>query len=130
MEWWCFPEGCRLWQGSEPPTHMDMNLKRFSASSPPTMAQSIAAFDACLDCTSSFMWWVMSSNSDEYGSSAQKTYGAVIRFYVPAPITDQDAKEDTSKVRSKTLVTSIHSCFIPVPFPHSLLISIAGRFHS
>lgn len=85
VEWWCFPEGCRLWCGSEPPTHMDMNLKRFSASSPKTMASSIAAFDACLDCTSSFMWWVMSSNSDEYGSAAKKTYGAVIRFYAPVP---------------------------------------------
>jgi hypothetical protein len=31
------------------------------------------------------MWWVMSSNSDEYGSKAQKIYGAVIRFYVPVP---------------------------------------------
>ena len=85
MEWWCFPEGCRLWKGSEPPSHMDMNLKRFSASSPPRMASSIAAFDACLNCTTSFMWWVLSSNSDEYGSSVSKTYGAVIRFYAEVP---------------------------------------------
>ncbi len=54
------------------------------------MASSIAAFDACLNCTTSFMWWVMSSNSDEYGSSISKTYGAVIRFYAPVP-----QKEDT-----------------------------------
>ena len=81
-----------MWRGSEPPTHMDMNLKRFSASSPPTMASSIAAFDACLDCTSSFMWWVMSSNSDEYGSKAKKIYGAVIRFYVPTPDGSDDNK--------------------------------------
>jgi len=93
VEWWCFPEGYRLWRGSEPPTHMDMNLKRFSASSPPRMASSIAAFDACLDCTSSFMWWVMSSNSDTYGSLAKKIYGAVIRFYVPAPL-DTDGTKD------------------------------------
>lgn len=85
IEWFCFPEGSRLWRGAEPPTHMDLNLKRFSASSPPTMASSIAAFDACLNCTSTFTWFVMASNSDEYGSSLAKTYGAVIRFFVPAP---------------------------------------------
>jgi hypothetical protein len=78
---------------------MDMNLKRFSASSPPTMASSIAAFDACLDCTSSFMWWVMSSNSDEYGSKAQKIYGAVIRFYVPVPSREKSSPDGSdSKV--------------------------------
>jgi WD40 repeat protein len=31
------------------------------------------------------MWWVLSSNSDHYGSSIRKTYGAVIRFYAEAP---------------------------------------------
>ena len=85
VEWFCFPEGTRLWRGTEPPTHMDLNLKRFSASSPPTMASSIAAFDACLNCTSTFSWFVMATNSDEYGSSLSKTYGAVIRFFAPAP---------------------------------------------
>jgi len=63
-----------------------MNLKRFTASSPPTLTSSIAAFDACLNCTSSFLWWVINSKSDEYGSQSVKTYGAVIRFYVPAPV--------------------------------------------
>jgi hypothetical protein len=85
IEWFCFPEGCRLWRGSEPPSHADLNLKRFSASSPPNVATSIAAFDACLNCTTSFSWFVISSNSDEYGSRLVKTYGAVIRFYTPAP---------------------------------------------
>jgi len=99
IEWWCFPEGCKIWRGTEPPTHMDMNLKRFSASSPPRMASSIAAFDACLNCTSSFMWWVMSSISDKYGSSISKTYGAVIRFYAPIPQKNaigEDISEDTT----------------------------------
>jgi len=91
IEWWCFPEGCRLWRGSEPPSHMDMNLKRFSASSPPRMASSIAAFDACLNCTTSFMWFVLSSNSNEYGASIVKTYGAVIRFYAEVPGESGDA---------------------------------------
>lgn len=97
IEWWCFPEGCKLWRGVEPPTHMNMNIKRFSASSPPAMASSIAAFDACLNCTSSFMWWVLSSNSDEYGSSINKTYGAVIRFYSPVPMEEKIHDNDERK---------------------------------
>ena len=76
---------------------MDMNLKRFSASSPPRMASSIAAFDACLNCTTSFMWWVLSSNSDEYGSSISKTYGAVIRFYAEVPNVEDAATGDPSQ---------------------------------
>lgn len=102
IEWWCFPEGCKLWRGVEPPTHMNMNIKRFSASSPPAMASSIAAFDACLNCTSSFMWWVLSSNSDEYGSSINKTYGAVIRFYAPVPsVETNDDDEGNSNKNSE-----------------------------
>lgn len=91
---WCFPEGYRLWRGAEAPTHMDMHLKRFSASSPPSMASSIAAFDACLNCTTSFIWWVTSSNSDSYGSKNVKTFGAVIRFYVPAPTGIDPTQDD------------------------------------
>mmetsp|Transcript_36581 Transcript_36581/g.40846 ORF Transcript_36581/g.40846 Transcript_36581/m.40846 type:complete len:2363 (-) Transcript_36581:201-7289(-) len=93
IQWFCFPEGTRLWRGSAPPSHSDLNLKRFSASSPPNVASSIAAFDACLNCTTSFSWFVIASNSDEYGSSLVKTYGAVIRFYVPAP-TGVDPTQD------------------------------------
>lgn len=84
-EWFCFPEGCRLWRGAEPPSHMDLNLKRFSASSPPNVASSIAAFDACLNCTTSFSWFVIQSNEKENDFKNTKTYGAVIKFYVPAP---------------------------------------------
>ena len=94
VEQWCFPEGCKLWRGSEPPSHMDMNLKRFSAASPPQMASSVAAFDACLNCTTSFMWWVLSSMSDVYGSSISKTYGAVIRFYAEVPGSTSNVKGD------------------------------------
>lgn len=94
IELWCFPEGYRLWRGAEAPTHMDMHLKRFSASSPPSMASSIAAFDACLNCTTSFIWWVTSSNSDSYGSKNVKTFGAVIRFYVPAPTGIDPTQDD------------------------------------
>mmetsp|Transcript_11585 Transcript_11585/g.21665 ORF Transcript_11585/g.21665 Transcript_11585/m.21665 type:complete len:2225 (+) Transcript_11585:70-6744(+) len=101
IQWWCFPEGCKLWRGSEPPSHMDMNLKRFSASSPPRMASSIAAFDACLNCTSSFMWWVLSSNSDHYGSSITKTYGAVIRFYAEVPEISPDKSTISLKSNNK-----------------------------
>lgn len=93
VQWFCFPEGARLWRGASPPTHSDLNLKRFSAASPLNIASSIAAFDACLGCTTSFSWFVIASNSDEYGSSLVKTYGAVIRFYVPAP-TGIDSTQD------------------------------------
>ena len=85
VEWFCFPEGIRLWRGFSPPSHSDLNLKRYSGASPPNTASSIAAFDACLNCTTSFLWFVIASNSDEYGSKVAKTYGAVIRFYVPVP---------------------------------------------
>jgi hypothetical protein len=84
-EWFCFPEGCHLWRGAEPPSHMDLNLKRFSASSPPNVASSIAAFDACLNCTTSFSWFVIQSNEKENDFKNMKTYGAVIKFYAPAP---------------------------------------------
>ena len=78
---------------------MDMNSKRYSASSPPTLASSIASFDEYLDCTSSFMWWVMSSNSDVYGSATKKIYGAVIRFYVPIPTVQPDySKAESDEV--------------------------------
>eukprot|EP00536_Pseudo-nitzschia_multiseries_P013777 jgi/Psemu1/261659/estExt_Genewise1Plus.C_6140004 len=85
VQWFCYPEGARLWRGTAPPSRSDLNLKRFSAASPQNLASSTAAFDACLDCTTSFSWFVIASNSDEYGSSLVKTYGAVIRFYAPAP---------------------------------------------
>jgi WD40 repeat protein len=94
VQWFCFPEGARLWRGSGPPSHADLNLKRFSASSPPNVAASIAAFDACLNCTTSFSWFVIASNSDEYGSKLAKTYGAVIRFYAPAPPGVDPKQED------------------------------------
>jgi WD40 repeat protein len=94
VQWFCFPEGCRLWRGTGPPSHTDLNLKRFSASSPPNVASSLATFDACLNCTTSFSWFVISSNSDEYGSKLVKTYGAVIRFYAPAPLGIDPTQED------------------------------------
>ena len=94
VEWFCFPEGVKLWRGKRPPTHEDLNLTRFSAASPPNVASSIAAFDACLGCTTTFTWFVIASNSDEYGSDSVKTYGAVIRFYVPAPAGIDPTQDD------------------------------------
>ena len=84
-EWFAFPEGCRLWRGAEPPSHHDLNLKRFSASSHPNVSSSLAAFDACLNCITSFSWFVIQSNEKENDFKNLKTYGAVIRFYAPAP---------------------------------------------
>lgn len=85
VEWFCFPEGCRLWRGVTPPNLDELNLKRFSASSPANISTSIASFDACLGCTTSFSWFVISSHAEEYGSENSKVFGAVIRFFVPAP---------------------------------------------
>ena len=94
VEWFCFPEGVRLWRGTTPPNAEEMNLKRFSASSPPNISTSTALFDACLGCTTSFSWFVIASNSEEYGSETAKTYGAVIRFYVPAPVGIDPTQDD------------------------------------
>jgi hypothetical protein len=94
LQWFCYPEGAKLWRGTAPPSHSDLNLKGFSMASPPNVASSIAAFDACLDCATSFSWFVIASNSDEYGSSLVKTYGAVIRFYVPAPMGIDSTQDD------------------------------------
>jgi WD40 repeat protein len=94
VEWFCFPEGAKLWRGTTPPNSVEMNLKRFSASTPPNVATSVALFDACLGCTTSFSWFVFASNSEEYGSETSKTYGAVIRFYVPAPVGIDPTQDD------------------------------------
>ena len=94
LQWFCYPEGAKLWRGTAPPSHGDLNLKGFSMASPPNVASSIVAFDACLDCATSFSWFVIASNSDEYGSSLVKTYGAVIRFYVPAPMGIDSTQDD------------------------------------
>ena len=93
VEWFCFPEGVKLWRGPYPPENSDITT---ALSQPPIISQSsmkvaetdslsLALFDAHLNCTTSFNWFVIASNSDKYGSATQKTYGAVIRFYVPAP---------------------------------------------
>ncbi|KAL7562277.1 hypothetical protein ACA910_014498 [Epithemia clementina (nom. ined.)] len=94
VEWFCFPEGCKLWRGTTPPNAEELNLVRFSASSPANIATTIASFDACLGCTTSFSWFVLSSNSDEYGSANTKTFGACIRFFVPAPTGIDPTQDD------------------------------------
>ena len=100
VEWWCFPEGCKLWRGSTPPNSEELNLSRFSASSPANIATTLASFDACLGCTTSFTWFVIASNSDEYGSDTVKTYGACIRFYVPAPSGIDQTQADFAQLES------------------------------
>jgi WD40 repeat protein len=94
VEWFCFPEGCKLWRGLTPPNHDELNLKRFSAAASGHISSSIASFDACLGCTASFSWFVIASNSDQYGSESKKTYGAVIRFFVPAPTGIDPTQDD------------------------------------
>ena len=113
VQWFCFPEGSRAWRGAGPPSHSDMKLKRFSASAPPHLASSIAAFDACLNCTTSFAWFVIASNSDEYGSKLVKTYAAVLRFYVPAPTSLDSNQEDErpTKDTKKRIWIPMAICF-------------------
>jgi hypothetical protein len=82
-EWFCFPEGCKLWRGAEAPTHDD--LKAGGVSTAIRSSGLPSRFDSCLGSASSFSWFVLSSNSDDYGSAIVKTYGVVVRFYVPAP---------------------------------------------
>jgi WD40 repeat protein len=98
IEWFCFPDGCKLWRGSTPPNAYELNLRRFSASSPANISTSTASFDACLGCTTSFSWFVIASNSDEYGSDTAKTYGACIRFYVPAPTGIDPTQDDFAQM--------------------------------
>ena len=88
IEWFCFPEGCKLWRGIDGPTATDMVKAGVSIDS--TLIDvdgeyTRTKFDIALGTTCSFSWFVLSSNSDVYGSRLVKTYGVVIRFYVPAP---------------------------------------------
>jgi hypothetical protein len=85
VEWFCFPEGCKLWRGPNAPTHDDLKAGGVSTISHPTIDFSSSNFDTCLNAASSFSWFVLSSNSDVYGSKLVKTYGTMVRFYVPAP---------------------------------------------
>jgi WD40 repeat protein len=104
VEWFCLPEGCRLWRGTTPPNHEELNLRRFSAASPSHVSTSVASFDAFLGCTTSFSWFVIASNSDEYGSDTVKTYGAAIRFYVPAPMGIDPTQDDFAQTKKDSLV--------------------------
>ena len=86
VESFCFPEGCQLWRGPNAPTHDELKAGGVSTMThPSSLDLSSNNFDTCLDTTVSFSWFVLSSNSDIYGSKLVKTYGTIIRFYVPAP---------------------------------------------
>ena len=85
VEWFCFPEGCKLWRGPNAPTRDDLKAGGVSTMNHPSLDFSSSNFDTCLDAASSFSWFVLSSNSDVYGSKLVKTYGTIVRFYVPAP---------------------------------------------
>ena len=99
VEWFSFPEGCKLWRGTDPPTHFD--LKPRSSSSTPSA--SISAFDACLKCASSFTWFVISSTGEDYGSRNIKTVGAVIRFFAPAPFCIDLTQDDYAQFHTMSM---------------------------
>jgi hypothetical protein len=104
IEWFCFPEGCKLWRGVEAPSHAELVRGGVSVASLPSSSMGVVTnvgmqqhdsapnhhyeqtkFDKALGTTTSFSWFVLSSNSDVYGSRLVKTYGIMIRFYLPAP---------------------------------------------
>ena len=103
--WWCFPEGCQAWRGTEPPNAADMNLPSRNHENRPNIngvhrnapnasffstSSSTQAFDECFNCTTTFTWFVLQSRSDEVGSRAVKNHGICLRFFVP---TTQDNHE-------------------------------------
>ncbi|KAL3810399.1 hypothetical protein ACHAXA_004175 [Cyclostephanos tholiformis] len=90
IEWFTFPEGCKLWRGHDAPTPAELVGGGVSIASSTTNAMAYGEhlptkFDIALGTTCSFSWFVLSSNSDVYGSRLVKTYVVVVRFYVPAP---------------------------------------------
>jgi len=88
-EWFCFPEGVKIWRGAEPPSHADLK-SHFSFSND----KSVASFDACLNCATSFAWFLVSSSGNQYGDKIVKTYAAVVRFYAPAPYGIDNTQDD------------------------------------
>ena len=88
-EWFCFPEGVKMWRGVNPPTHTELQ-SHFSFSND----TSVASFDTCLKCATSFAWFLVSSSGESYGSKTVKTYAAVVRFYAPAPFGVDDTQDD------------------------------------
>ncbi|KAL7552165.1 hypothetical protein ACHAWF_015388 [Thalassiosira exigua] len=112
IEWFCFPEGCRLWRGTAAPTPEDLRKGGVSVSAPSSGGGgggrgdgkgggcgggdffSPAKFERALNTTASFSYFVLSSNSDVYGSRLVKTYGVLVRFYVPAPAGIDPTQDD------------------------------------
>jgi len=131
LQWFCYPEGARLWRGIDPPSPSDLKLKQFSGISTPNVISSTAAFDACLSCTTSFSWFVIASNSDEYGSSLVKTYGAVIRFYVPAPTGIDSTQDDFAQAimggkPNKPSPTLVKRLWVPIAICLTSNLPIVG----
>ena len=78
-----------MWRGVNPPSHADLK-SHFSFSKD----TSVTSFDACLNCATSFAWFLVSSSGERYGSKTKKTYAAVVRFYAPAPFGVDDTQDD------------------------------------
>lgn len=138
IEWFCFPEGCKLWRGVEAPNHAELVKGGVSVASSMTTSSDVTRmlnsaknknfttsadgsgglqydhvdnyertkFDKVLGTTSSFSWFVLSSNSDVYGSRLVKTYGIVIRFYVPSPRGIDPTQDDFGQTMAGGLVTT------------------------
>ena len=154
IEWFCFPEGCKLWRGTDSPTWMDMRAGGVSMISTTSSGRSNRGghplvggidgneyhptkFDRALGTTSSFSWFVLSSNSDVYGSRIVKTYGTMVRFYVPAPVGIDPTQDDfaqtmnlgggaSSNKRTEKDVKNKKRLWVPIGICISTTLPIVG----
>lgn len=128
IDWFCFPEGVRLWRGTTPPNSDELNLVRSSSYSQAIMATTRSSFDASLRCTTSFSWAVFASNSDEYGSASTKTYAACIRFFVPAPTGIDPTQDDFGQsIRGASAVDKVSKrLWVPIAVCMTSQLPIVG----
>lgn len=129
IEWFCFPEGCKLWRGIEGPTVTDMVKAGVSIDT--TLIDvdgeyTRTKFDIALGTICSFSWFVLSSNSDVYGSRLVKTYGVVIRFYVPAPKGIDPTQDDFGGGSRNDIGNTKKRLWIPIGICFTTTLSIVG----
>ena len=110
LEWYGFPEGCKLWRGTRPPTAAEMREEGVSVSFEGvagdggttgsrgvTVEHRPSRFDRVLGTTASFSWFVFSSQGTDVCRMV-KTYCTLVRFYVPAPTGVDPTQDDYAQV--------------------------------
>ena len=96
LEWYCFPEGCRLWRGTRAPTPAEMRDEGVSVSFDGAEHRP-SRFDGVLGAPASFSWFVFSSQGTDVCRMV-KTYCTLVRFYVPAPTGVDPTQDDYAQV--------------------------------